>query len=124
MPRPPRCLEVLLGLSVVACAVASFRSEIPERALVGTLQLTVGCLLLLSRPLKQTASPVQVACSLPALAAGAALVLGVLLRDVPPRGSVGKRLLGLVLVLFSHVALLALHWLIAVMYHLRRTLLT
>lgn len=71
MPRPPRCLEVLLGLSVVACAIVSFRSEIPERALVGTLQLTVGCLLLLSRPLKQSASPVQVACSLPALAAGA-----------------------------------------------------
>jgi protein-S-isoprenylcysteine O-methyltransferase Ste14 len=70
MPRPPRTLELLMGLSVVLCAVVSFQSGTPERVLVGILQLSVGCLLLLNRPLRRTASPAQVASSLPSLAAG------------------------------------------------------
>ena len=71
MPRPPRILELLMGLSVILCAIMSFRSGTPERALAGILQLTVGGLLMVSRPLQRTANPAQVASSLPALAAGA-----------------------------------------------------
>ena len=61
---------MLLGISVILSAIISLQSGTPERALAGILQLSVGCLLLLSRPLHRTASLAQVTSSLPSLAAG------------------------------------------------------
>lgn len=70
MPRPPRVLELLLGLSVILFAVPLFLAGTPERILLAILPLTVGCLLLLPRPLWQSGSLSQVFCSLPSLAMG------------------------------------------------------
>ena len=71
MPRPPRILEIVAGISVLVSAVGSLWEWTPERGLVAAVQFTVGGLLLLRRPLRQQANSLQVLASLPALFVGA-----------------------------------------------------
>ncbi len=70
MPRPPRVIEVLLAIAVLACAMMSFQMGTVGRLLVGTVQLTAGLLLLLPRPLTRSCNTRQFLASLPALALG------------------------------------------------------
>lgn len=72
MPRPPRILEVLAGFSVLVSATISLGEWTPERGLAACVQIAVGGLLLLHRPLRQQANSRQVLASLPALFSGAA----------------------------------------------------
>lgn len=72
MPPPPRFLEILAGLSVLASAVFSLDEWTPQRGLVAAVQIAVGGLLLLRRPLRQAATPRQILACLPAIFAGAA----------------------------------------------------
>ncbi|MDP7274174.1 MAG: isoprenylcysteine carboxylmethyltransferase family protein [Planctomycetaceae bacterium] len=72
MPPPPRFLEILAGLSVLASALFSLDEWTPQRGLVAAVQIAVGGLLLLRRPLRQAATPRQILACLPALLVGAA----------------------------------------------------
>ena len=81
MPRPPRILELLMGLSVILCAIMSFRSGTPERALAGILQLTVGGLLMVSRvPYRSPASLRLSRETMTLLALGCGVVLAIAVK--------------------------------------------